>query len=101
MNDFAPNDFTPLMHKFLEWMKVTNRSPRTLVSTEHALGCFIRWAEDRGLAKPTEVTKQVIERYQRFLFHYRKRNGEPLGVGTQYTRLVPIRTWFRWLSRNN
>src|SRR5208337_1530894 len=28
-------------------------------------------------------------------------NGEPLTFRTQYSRLVPVRSWFRWLVRNN
>jgi hypothetical protein len=36
MNDAAPHadprSLTPLMRKFLEWMKVTNRAPRTVTA---------------------------------------------------------------------
>jgi integrase/recombinase XerD len=90
-----------LMHKFLEWMRVTNHSPATVSNTELYLGYFIRWAEDRGVTKATEVTKQVLERYRRFLFNYRKRNGDPISFSTQHSRLVPIRAWFKWLARQN
>ena len=30
------------------------------------------------LAEPFEITRPVLERYQRYLFYYRKKNGEPL-----------------------
>jgi integrase/recombinase XerD len=51
--------------------------------------------------RPSEVTKPIIERYQRFLFHYRKRDGDPLSFRSQHGRLVPIRAWFKWLARQN
>ena len=38
---------------------------------------------------PTEITRPILERYQRWLYHYRKTNGQPLGVRTQHTRLQP------------
>ena len=55
----------------------------------------------RGITQPAEVTKPIIERYQRYMFHYRKQNGDPLSVISQHGRLIPIRGWFRWMVRNN
>jgi integrase/recombinase XerD len=43
----------------------------------------------------------VLERYQRYLFLYRKKNGEPMSFRSQHSRLVPLRMWFRWLTRRN
>ena len=43
----------------------------------------------------------MLERYQRYLFHYRKKNGEPLSFRSQHTRLVPLRVWFKWMTRQN
>ena len=37
---------------------------------------FIRWALERGITRPNEVTKATLERYQRYLLHYRKKNGD-------------------------
>ena len=60
---------------------------------------FIGWGEERGLCRPSEVTRAVLERYQRHLYHYRKKDGRPLGVRTQYGRLMTLRAWFKWLSK--
>jgi integrase/recombinase XerD len=35
------------------------------------------------------------------LYYHRQKNGQPLTFRTQYSRLVPVRTWFRWLVRNH
>lgn len=43
----------------------------------------------------------MLERYQRYLFHYRKTNGEPLSFRSQHAWLVPLRVWFRWMTRQN
>ena len=43
----------------------------------------------------------MLERYQRHLFFYRKKNGEPLTFRSQHARLVPLRVWFRWMTRQN
>lgn len=36
---------------------------------------FITWCDERGVTRPQEVTRPVLERYQRYLFLYRKQNG--------------------------
>ena len=64
-------------------------------------GFFIEWAYEHGLREPIEVTRPVLERYQRYLFFYRKKNGEPLTFRSQHARLVPLRVWFRWMTRQN
>jgi integrase/recombinase XerD len=65
------------------------------------LGFFLAWCHDRGITEPTEVTRPILEHYQRYLYHYRQKNGRPLSFRSQHTRLVPIRVWFRWLARQH
>ncbi|MBM4128109.1 MAG: site-specific tyrosine recombinase XerC [Nitrospira sp.] len=60
-----------------------------------------RHSEERGVTRPTEVTKPILERYQRYLYHYRKKDGQPLSFRSQHSRLVPVRAWFKWLTTNN
>lgn len=43
----------------------------------------------------------MLERYQRHLYQYRKRNGEPLTTRTQRTAVQPIQVWFRWMAQQN
>jgi integrase/recombinase XerD len=37
----------------------------------------------------------------RHLFHLRKPNGKPLSFSSQIARLVPVRGFFKWLTRQN
>ncbi|MGC2800662.1 MAG: hypothetical protein WCA41_02425, partial [Candidatus Acidiferrum sp.] len=46
----------------------------------------------------TRVRRTSLEAYQRFLFHYRKRDGQPLAVASQHSRLVRLKVWFKWLT---
>ncbi|MGA3050284.1 MAG: site-specific tyrosine recombinase XerC, partial [Terracidiphilus sp.] len=62
---------------------------------------FLEWLKERGITEPVEVTRPVLERYQRHLFYSRKKNGEPLSFSSQHARLVPLRVWFRWMTRQN
>ena len=65
------------------------------------LGKLAAWLAERGIARPAEVTKPVLDRYQRWLYHYRKADGAPLSFRGQHGRLVPVRGFFKWLARSN
>lgn len=39
--------------------------------------------------------------YQRHLFTYRKPNGQPLTIGSQFGCLAPLKTWCKWLVREH
>ena len=87
------------MRRWLAHLEAKHYSPETVDSRRRYLRWFLIWCEERELTKPWEITRSILERYQRHLFHYRKANGEPLAVSTQHLRLIPIGLWFRWMAR--
>ena len=89
------------MERFLEWRETQNYSQRTLESLRVSLRSFLLWSEPRGLQTCTEVTRPIMESYQRHLWRYRKSNGEPLSIGTQRNRLNTLKDLFSWLCRQN
>jgi integrase/recombinase XerD len=90
-----------LMQDHLRALAVQNYSAHTVRNRQVHIGFFIQWCKERGLTDPVEITRPVLERYQRHLFHYRKKNGEPLSFRSQHSCLVPLRVWFRWMTRQN
>jgi integrase/recombinase XerD len=90
-----------MLQQFLESMRIKNFSDQTVAHREFHGKVFIRWCTERGLARPTEITKAILDRYQRYLFHYRKQNGQPMSFRTQQHHLVVLRMWFRYLARQN
>jgi len=96
-----PQGMAALCNGYMEWGRVHNFSDHTIDHAFRYLGAFVAWAEARGLTRPNEITKPILERYQRWLFHYRKLNGDPLSFSTQKCYLVPLRSWFRWLTKQN
>ncbi|MCL4145313.1 UNVERIFIED_CONTAM: hypothetical protein GTU68_002728, partial [Idotea baltica] len=89
------------MRRFLAYQAEKHFSPRTIGNRETYLRYFIIWADERGLKYPQEITKPILEAYQRHLFHHRKKNGQPLTVRSQHGRIIPIRALFSWLVKNN
>jgi integrase/recombinase XerD len=91
----------PYVVRFLEWFAARGYSPHTIQLRREALQGLIRWLDERGISRPQDVTRPILERYRRHLYHYRKENGEPLSFATQAQRLIPIRGLFKWLAREN
>lgn len=94
-----PKSLYALLLRFVAWRRERNWSATTLKTQTHHSYRFILWAAERGLYYAGDITLPVLERYQRYLYQYRKANGEPLSSRTQRTTLDPLRVWFSWMTR--
>lgn len=90
-----------LLEKHLEDLRLRNYSEYTVKGRRVHIQFFLDWAFERGITEPVEVTRTLLERYQKHVFEYRKSNGEPLGFTGQHDRIVPLRVWFRWMARRH
>jgi integrase/recombinase XerD len=99
--DAPASPLEALMREHLEALAVRNYSEHTVRNRLVHIRFFIAWAHEHGLREPIEITRPVLERYRRYLFLYRKKNGEPLSFRSQHARLVPLRVWFKWMTRQN
>lgn len=84
---------------FCDYTTARGLSEHTARVRAVALVYFIRWADERGIRHPAQVTRPILQRYQRHLYLYRTAQGKPLAHTTQATRLLPLVAWFKWLTR--
>ena len=96
-----PEGFAAHLARFLEALAIRGYSPYMLRDRTHAIQRFALWAVERGVSRPKDVTRPIVERYQRHLFYHRKADGAPLSFRTQGARLVPVRAFFKYLAREN
>lgn len=99
--DVPSNALSRALKDFIESCGAMGLSTLTIRQRYRANARFIRWAEERGLNDPREITLPILERYQRHLYHYRKPDGEPLSFSSQYTELAPLKAFFAWLTRSH
>lgn len=92
---------TAYVNAHFEWMLVSGYSQDTIRARKVALRRFVVWCEERALRDPKDITKPILERYQRHLFYYRKPDGKPISLGAQLQYLAPIKLFFKWLMREN
>lgn len=86
---------------FLELLKIRNYSPRTLDNKEKNLNMFFKWCDERELTSPTDISRAIIERYQKYLFYYKKKNNEPLSIRCQHNRLSVLKGYFSYICKEN
>jgi integrase/recombinase XerD len=92
---------TAYMNAHFDWMAVSGYSDDTVRGRRIALRRFIAWCEERALREPKDITKPILERYQRHLFYYRKSDGKPMALSSQFGCLAPLQTFFKWLAKEN
>ncbi len=87
---------------FIEWTAARQYSAMTVKARRIELGYFIDWCEERGIRRPAEVTRALLERYRQHVFAYRRKtDGAPLSQQTQGKRLISVRAFFQWLARQH
>ncbi len=90
------------VHAHLRWAEVSRLAPMSLVMRERGLARFVTWAHERGLRHPAELTRSVLEAYQRHLYLARsqRKEGQPLSLRTQQQLIGALRGWCKWLTRD-
>lgn len=96
-----PDGLFCFMQRFIAHLEIKHYTDATLWNNERYIRDFIEWCDARALRRPGDITKAIIQRYQRFLYLYRKADGQPLSIYSQRGKLGPLKGWFKWMSREN
>jgi len=97
----AGTAMTGAVNDYLGAIAARGLSAGTVAYRAQVLSHLVVWLAERNVTHPAEVTKPVLDRYQRHLFHYRKADGAPLSFRTQGGYLVAVKGLFSWLARTN
>jgi len=92
---------TAEVEAYLQSLSVKNYSETTIEGRRDALKVFLSWAEARDLVALEQFTKPILESYQRHLWRWKKKNGKPLGISTQRSRLSTLKDYFAWLTKQD
>ncbi|XDD51145.1 tyrosine-type recombinase/integrase [Leptospira sp. WS92.C1] len=84
----------------LQSMYSSRYSNGSIQHRRFSLLLLLEWCEERGIDSPLELTRSLMERFQRFVGQYRNRNtGQPVAINTLSSMLVDVRMFFQWLER--
>jgi integrase/recombinase XerD len=97
----APDALALWRDAYLESLGARNYAEGTLEGRRDALKVFFAWASERDLTRAGQITRPILESYQRWLWRCTKANGQRLGWSTQRNRLGVLKDFFRWVTRQD
>jgi len=90
------------MVEFLEHLEVErNLSSLTIRNYRHYLKRFIEWLGAQNCTDLTKVDLDLIRKYRVYLNRFQDDHGETLSKTTQSYHVIAIRSWFKWLVKND
>jgi len=96
-----PRSLEAYVHAYIEHLKARNYATQSVQYKRASLLWFLDWCKERGIERIGEITRPVLQRYQRHLYYAVGKGDKPLSIQSQCNRLTAIRTWFRFLMREN
>jgi integrase/recombinase XerD len=97
----APDSLGLWHDTYLDSLSARNYAASTVEHRRFALKLFLAWASERGLARASQITRPILESFQRWLWRHTKPNGQRLGWSTQRNHLIILKDFFRWITRQN
>lgn len=85
---------------YIEHRSMLGSTAPGLYAIDRYTADFTAWCALREVTLVSEVTREVLAEYPRWLHRYRQKNGRPLEVTSRLAKLVPLRGWFKWLFRS-
>ncbi len=90
------------LRQFLEHIEIEkNRSLATVRNYSFYLGRFIAWMEEHKVLDPTAITLPLVREYRMWLNRFHDRFGATLQKNTQNYHLIALRSFLKYLNRQD
>lgn len=90
------------MLDFLEHLEVErNLSQLTIRNYSHYLTRFAEWFKNQGYEDIKALDKEILRKYRVYLNRYLDGHGDPLSKKTQSYHIIALRSWLKWLVKND
>jgi site-specific recombinase XerD len=87
---------------FLEHLEVErNLSHLTVRNYTHYLNRFLEWFKHQGHTVVKELDQEVLRKYRVFLARFTDEHGDPLSKKTQSYHIIALRSWLKFLVKND
>ena len=100
------NNLSGLIDKFLEYLEIEKGcSPLTIRNYKHYLNRFLNFASPTprslGEVGPQNINLELVRKYRLFLSRYSDDKGRTLSRKTQAYHVIALRSFLRWLVKND
>lgn len=83
----------------LGWLAARGYAPSTVAVRRKDLADFVAWCEERGILRPPDLSRVVLDLYQKRIAHAHKKDGTVLSLHTQGLKLSAVAAFCKWLAR--
>lgn len=84
------------VRQFLEYLEIEkNRSQRTITNYEYYLNRFFKWLGEK------ELTTENVRKYRLWLNRQTDQNNKPLKISTQNYHLIALRSFLKYLAKQD
>ncbi len=95
----AKKTLSNLVTEFLEYLEIEkNRSQATIKNYDFYLRRFLEWSQ---LTKPESITLEMVKKYRLFLNRMTDDHGESLKKNTQNYHVIALRSFLKYLSKQD
>ena len=83
--------------RFDEHLRLLGRTERTREGYGYEVRLVLGFLQDRHIGEVSGITRTELDAYRLHLHHFRKPNGEPLGLKAQAVKLGAVLSFLRYL----
>ncbi len=88
--------------EFLEYCEIEkNQSPKTIQNYYHYLHRFSKFAKERDVTEPEDITIETVRGYRLYLNRLRDETGKPLKLITQSYHTIALRAFLKYLIKRD
>lgn len=97
------SDIAVRAREFLDYLQVEKgSSPLTIRNYNHYLNRFVNWLTKENLPEGlSDINQEVVRKYRVYLASLPGEKGEMLGRKTQGYHVIALRSFLKWLIRND
>ncbi len=97
------SELTTEINDFLEYLEVEKgSSPLTIRNYRHYLRRFVEWLQKEGIRlELRDINPEVVRQYRVYLSRRSDGKGSTLGRKTQGYHVIALRSFLRWLIKND
>ncbi len=97
------NSLSRLVEEFLEYLEIEkNSSPLTIRDYRHYLNRFLSFLSPTPeKLSPQKIDLETVKKYRVFLSRYTDKSGRTLSRQTQSYHVIALRSFLRWLIKND
>lgn len=94
-----PHSMAAHVGRHVAWLRARGYGVDGLWTRRADLKEFCDWCESREVVRPEDLSRTVLDLYQRHLSRRLKADGDPLSLVTQCKKLMAVAKYCKWLVR--